>query len=187
MMSWSHRWGTQTQKCCAANIIQKASLNQGSHQNTVWSLLMYVCLCSVCLQACTVGCFPVVSIYCLLLHIKPPTGHKGTLTLQIDKCALTTLREMSTWSLGSLQGKHFYSHLHCLVEQTLNLLHDLWLRHPKPFRHSVLYFSSLVTFLSFPQLSFYLIWFTCLLSPQLPCISIMFVSMCYCERPLQEC
>lgn len=57
-----------------------------------------------------------------------------TLTLQVDKCVLTTLGEISTWSAGSLPGTRFYLHLLCLAEETFNLLHDLWLqfRNPPP-------------------------------------------------------
>lgn len=55
-----------------------------------------------------------------------------TLTLQVDKCVLTTLGEISTWSAGSLPGTHFYLHLLRLAEETLNLLHDLWLQFGNP-------------------------------------------------------
>lgn len=88
--------------------------------------------------------------------------HKDTYTLQIDKCVLTTLREISTWSLGSLPGTRFYLHLLRLAEETLNLLHDLWLQLRNPSLHSVLFHphfsfcspaSLLPCFISSPSLS----------------------------------
>lgn len=88
---------------------------------------------------------------CLLLTISHPSifpsfifayqvsnRHKDTQTLQIDECVLTTLAEISTWSLGSLPGTRFYLHILCLTEETLNLPHDLWLQPRNPSLHSVL-------------------------------------------------
>lgn len=62
-----------------------------------------------------------------LLHIVS-RRQNDTLTLQVDKCVLTTLGEISTWSAGSLPGTRFYLHLLRLAEETVNLLRDLWLQ-----------------------------------------------------------
>lgn len=62
------------------------------------------------------------------LHIVSSRRQNDTLTLQVDKCVLTTLAEISTRSAGSLPGTRFYLHLLRLAEETLNLLHDLWLQ-----------------------------------------------------------
>lgn len=62
-----------------------------------------------------------------VLHIVS-RRQNDTVTLQVDKCVLTTLGEISTWSAGSLPGTRFYLHLLRLAEETLNLLHDLWLQ-----------------------------------------------------------
>lgn len=69
---------------------------------------------------------PAWILHQLRLHIVS-RRQNDTLTLQVDKCDLTTLGEISTWSAGSLPGTHFYLHLLRLAEETLHLLRDLWL------------------------------------------------------------
>lgn len=106
------------------------------------------------------------------LHI---VSHRqiDNLTLQVDKCVLTTLGEISTWSAGSLPGTRFYLHLLRLAEETFNLLHDLWLQFWNPPPCSLLFgchpdFSS---FCFVVLSSHWLIWaISPLLSPHLPCI-----------------
>lgn len=140
---------------------------------------MCVCLSGWCL------CVRVLhrsAISCLLLRIKSPID---TETLQTDKCVLTTLKEISTWSPGSLQGTRSYLHLLPLAEQMLNLLRDLWLLHWNPSLGSVLLFH-LHPHFSFCSLTFLLPHFVYWLSLLSRLSSALVLrSMSHCER--QEC
>lgn len=151
------------------------------------------CVCvSLCELWVIVGmsvCYQPSSIYhqLFIFAYQVSYRHKDTWTLQIDKCVLTTLREISTWSPGSLPGTHFYLHLLRLAEETLNLLHDLWLQLQNPSLCSVLFSRPSLFFLSVLLLPFRLILSTL---PSLPgCLASALVlqSVCHCERPLQEC
>lgn len=86
---------------------------------------------------CTSDCAhpPSISGFC----ISSPADKNDTLTLQVDKCVLTILGEISSGSAGSLPGTHFYLHLLCLAEETLNLLCDLWLPFQNPPPCSLLF------------------------------------------------
>lgn len=81
-------------------------------------------------SGCAPACLRPSLVHHWLLH-RGSRRHNDTLTLQVDKCVLTTLGEISTGSAGSLPGTRFYLHLLRLAEEMLNLLHDLWL----PFRN----------------------------------------------------
>lgn len=77
------------------------------------------------ISGCAPACLPRPSlVHHWLLH-SGSHGQNDTLTLQVDKCVLTTLGEISTGSAGSLPGTRFYLHLLRLAEETLNLVHDL--------------------------------------------------------------
>lgn len=109
----------------------------------VWKLFCLdsggVCLSSLCIFVGLQVCFSQSPIYhqlCIFAY-QVSYRYRDTWTLQTDKCFLTLLRQISTWSLGSLPSTHFYLHLLCL---TLNLPHDLWFQCRNPSPHSVLFF-----------------------------------------------
>lgn len=109
---------------------------------------------SGCAPACLRPSVPPSVVQRWLLH-SGSRGQNDTLTLQVDKCVLTTLGEISTGAAGSLPGTRFYLHLLRLAEETLNLLHDLWLPFPNlPPRSLLFRLPSWFSFLLFCVLMF---------------------------------